>query len=114
MHIKVKHAARAELADAVRRRYRLASGKEKHTILDESGNVCADHVSRDASCALPFAEDRVLLSLFRSPGHTTEACPDHYRGEHFVSIGPRGEMQHSKLNLHDLEMSCTSAYRDYF
>jgi len=35
MHIKMTHAARAELACAIRRRYRSASGKEKRKILDE-------------------------------------------------------------------------------
>jgi len=35
MHTKMTHTARAELADAIRRRYRSASGKEKHKILDE-------------------------------------------------------------------------------
>ena len=35
MHIKMTHTARAELADAIRRRYRSASSKEKHKILDE-------------------------------------------------------------------------------
>ena len=35
MHIKMTHTARAELANAIRRRYRSATGKEKHKILDE-------------------------------------------------------------------------------
>jgi hypothetical protein len=35
MHNKMTRAARAELADAIRRRYHLASGKQKHKILDE-------------------------------------------------------------------------------
>lgn len=35
MHTKMTHTARAELADAIRRRYRSATGKEKHKILDE-------------------------------------------------------------------------------
>ncbi len=35
MHTKMMHAARAELANAIRRRYRSATGKDKHKILDE-------------------------------------------------------------------------------
>ncbi len=35
MHTKMTHAARAELANAIRRRYRSATGKEKRKILDE-------------------------------------------------------------------------------
>jgi len=35
MHTKIAHAARAELANALRGRYRSATGKEKHKILDE-------------------------------------------------------------------------------
>src|SRR5690348_15956118 len=35
MHTKMNHTAPAELADAIRRRYRSASCKEKHKILDE-------------------------------------------------------------------------------
>jgi hypothetical protein len=35
MHIKMTHTARTELADTIRRRYRSATGKEKHKILDE-------------------------------------------------------------------------------
>lgn len=35
MHTKMTHTARAELANAIRRRYRAATGKEKHKILDE-------------------------------------------------------------------------------
>ncbi|HEX4240942.1 MAG TPA: transposase family protein [Steroidobacteraceae bacterium] len=35
MHVKMTHTARAELANAIRRRYRSATGKEKHKILDE-------------------------------------------------------------------------------
>ncbi len=35
MHTKMTHTARAELANAIRRRYRSATGKEKHKILDE-------------------------------------------------------------------------------
>ena len=35
MQNKMTHTARAELANAIRRRYRAATGKEKHKILDE-------------------------------------------------------------------------------
>lgn len=35
MHTKMTHHARAELANAIRGRYRSATGKEKHRILDE-------------------------------------------------------------------------------
>lgn len=35
MHVKMKHTARAELAEAIRRRYRSASSKEKRKILEE-------------------------------------------------------------------------------
>jgi hypothetical protein len=35
MHTKMTHAARAELANAIRGRYRSATGKEKHKVLDE-------------------------------------------------------------------------------
>jgi hypothetical protein len=35
MHTTMTHTARAELAEAIRRRYRSASSKEKHKILDE-------------------------------------------------------------------------------
>ena len=35
MHTKMTPTARAELANAIRRRYRSATGKEKHKILDE-------------------------------------------------------------------------------
>jgi len=35
MHTKMTHAARAELANAIRGRYRSATGEEKHKILDE-------------------------------------------------------------------------------
>jgi hypothetical protein len=35
MHTKMTHTARAELANAIRRRYHAAAGKEKHKILDE-------------------------------------------------------------------------------
>ena len=35
MHIKMTHNARAELANAIRRRYRSATSKEKHKILEE-------------------------------------------------------------------------------
>lgn len=35
MHTRMTYAARAELANAIRRRYRSATGKEKHKILDE-------------------------------------------------------------------------------
>jgi hypothetical protein len=35
MHTKMTHTARAELANAIRRRYRAATGKEKRKILDE-------------------------------------------------------------------------------
>jgi hypothetical protein len=35
MHTKMMYAVRAELANAIRRRYRSATGKQKHKILDE-------------------------------------------------------------------------------
>jgi hypothetical protein len=35
MHTRMTHTARAELANAIRRRYRSASGKQKRKILDE-------------------------------------------------------------------------------
>jgi hypothetical protein len=35
MHTKMTHTARAELANAIRRRYQAATGKEKHKILNE-------------------------------------------------------------------------------
>jgi len=35
MHNKMTHTARAELANAIRRRYQSATGKEKHKILEE-------------------------------------------------------------------------------
>lgn len=35
MHTRMTHTARTELANAIPRRYRSATGKEKHKILDE-------------------------------------------------------------------------------
>jgi hypothetical protein len=44
MNTKTTHAARAELADAVRRRYRSATGKQKRRILDEFVATTGYHV----------------------------------------------------------------------
>jgi hypothetical protein len=44
MNTKMTHAARAELADAVRRRYRSATGKQKRRILDEFVATTGYHV----------------------------------------------------------------------
>lgn len=46
MGTKMTHAARAELTNAVRRRYRAATGAEKRTILDEFIAVTGYHHKR--------------------------------------------------------------------
>ena len=51
MHIKMTHTARAELANAMRRRYQTATGREKHKFLDEF--IATDRYCErvDGSCA---------------------------------------------------------------
>lgn len=69
MNTKMTHTARAELADAVRRRYQSATGKEKRGILDEFVATTGYHV-KSAIRVLngqpdhKYRQTRVRLSLY--------------------------------------------------
>ena len=69
MNNKSTHTARAELANAIRRRYQLATGKQKRRILDEfAASAGYQVVFRDSgamacSALQPFAFDYVKWPL---------------------------------------------------
>jgi len=69
MNTKMTHTARAELADAVRRRYRSATGKQKRRILDEFVATTGYHVKSairvlNGEPASKHRQTRVRASLY--------------------------------------------------